>query len=191
MNTMGEPDDDPYTSQQRACIKKMRALPTPEQRAAALQKKCELDKGLKLIDRASAIRDGLISPPWAEKLLKTATAPKAKSKKVDAVETEKVEPKKERHTFWKDPVDRVLRENFPHGEEFFAQGRREKGSRSPRSPDQAIRSQAANAGPDLPQKRSLAKLTEKRLHGCKPTAPVQSVHFAFLRCGLMIPLIFR
>jgi hypothetical protein len=114
MNTMGEPDDDPYTSQQRACIKKMRALPTPEQRAAALQKKCELDKGLKLIDRASAIRDGLIPPPWAEKLLKTATAPKAKSKKVEAVETEKVEPKKERHTFWKDPVDRVLRENFPH-----------------------------------------------------------------------------
>jgi hypothetical protein len=72
---------------------------TPEQRAAfqrmmseKLEQAARLDMAAKAIDRALAIRDGLIPPPWAEKLLKPAST-KSKARKAD---TEPEGPKEAR-----------------------------------------------------------------------------------------------
>jgi hypothetical protein len=69
-----------------AILKKIGACYTPAERAAiqkmvvrdAAEDAAELDKARKTIDRINAIRDGLIPPPWAEKLLNPANERKAK-----------------------------------------------------------------------------------------------------------------
>ncbi|MCD9821618.1 hypothetical protein [Bradyrhizobium japonicum] len=78
-----KPDDS--TPEQPTAIGRL-AFP-PEQRAAfqrmmaeKLEQAARLDKAGKVIDRANAIRDGLIPPPWAEQLLKPASI-KTKTKK--------------------------------------------------------------------------------------------------------------
>jgi hypothetical protein len=62
----------------------------PKQRAAyqrmvaeKLEQAAQVDKAAKNIDRALAIRDGLIPPPWAEKLLKPAST-KSKTRKANS-----------------------------------------------------------------------------------------------------------
>jgi hypothetical protein len=82
---MGKAKRDGSTPEQPTAIGRL-AL-TPEQRAAfqrmmteELEQATRLDKAAKAMDRALAIRDGLIPPPWAEKLDKPANT-KAKAKK--------------------------------------------------------------------------------------------------------------
>ncbi len=67
VSTHGAADDE-YTPAQRAAFKR---LAEAEKRAA--NDAAELAKDRKIIDRALAIRDGLIPPPWAEKLIKAAS----------------------------------------------------------------------------------------------------------------------
>jgi hypothetical protein len=54
-------------------MQRILAKDSPEERA-------RLEKERKTIDRAIAIRDGLIPPPWAEKLFKAASERKAELK---------------------------------------------------------------------------------------------------------------
>lgn len=82
---MGKAKRDGSTPEQPTAIGRL-AL-TPEQRAAfqrmmaeKFEQAARLDKAAKAIDRAIAIRDGLIPPPWAEQLLKLASQPKAEPK---------------------------------------------------------------------------------------------------------------
>jgi hypothetical protein len=81
---MGKAKRDGSTPEKPTAIERL-AL-TPEQRAAfqrmmseKLEQAARLDKAARAIDRTLAIRDGLIPPPWAEKLRQPAEKAKAKS----------------------------------------------------------------------------------------------------------------
>jgi hypothetical protein len=77
-----------YTPEQLAIVKRMAAA------------EAEADKARKVIDRAQAIRDGQIAPPWAEQLIK-ATPKRAKRAKA------KEGPKEKR-------INEIAR-SLPHG----------------------------------------------------------------------------
>lgn len=82
---MGKAKRNGSTPEQPTAIERL--VLTPEQRAAfqrmmaeKFEQAARLDKAAKNIDRYIAIRDGLIPPPWAEKLVKAASN-RSKSRK--------------------------------------------------------------------------------------------------------------
>ncbi|MBR0870036.1 hypothetical protein JQ633_06685 [Bradyrhizobium tropiciagri] len=113
---MGKAKRDGSTPEKPTAIGRLAA--TPAQRAAfqkvvaeKFERAAQLDRARANIDRAIAVRDGLIEPPWAEPRggpeaeIQTATKRKAKPK-----------PEKERKSYWDDAVTRVLKEKFPNND---------------------------------------------------------------------------
>lgn len=97
-----------YTPEQLAAMQKMLAKQSPEESA-------KLDKARKAIDRAIAIREGLIPPPWAEKLLKPASESKVKPKPATERKAKpRPEPEPEEKLGWQERrVIPILRKLWP------------------------------------------------------------------------------